>query len=433
MNADRRRAAIDALRAAVAGRVARESGRAAVYRLLAESDEPLRESEAFAGDAALEQAFDAALESLPSRLDARAAALERARAGAARLEEIARVSPAAARSRAATIADAERRPLVEELVRRADEAALDEPAHAIVLAGVAVAIAEMAVSSGDDLGLHDLRAEARRALAEAAYRSGDLIAADGALAEAKRLARLGTLDPVLRAGLLRLEAEIRSDQSRFAEAVRLARRSVRLLHRAGESRREARSRLSLAIKLECVGELAAALAENERAVRMIDAEHDGRWILAAEFNRAHWLTDAGDAAAARAALPRIADLAARHGKVTDLVRLDWLAAHIAVQEGELARAANILRDVLDRCLRLDTVHDSALAALELAVVLLELGRSDEVLPLADTVAPIFKAQGVEPEAAAAVLLAAESLRRGVAAREVLLNLLAARAGARRGR
>jgi hypothetical protein len=136
---------------------------------------------------------------------------------------------------------------------------------------------------------------------------------------------------------------------------------------------------------------------------------------------------------ARDALPRLGRLADRGGSEHDRVCLAWLEARITSAEGDLARAAEIYRPVLARCLELDTIYDSAMVALELAVVLLELGSADEVLPLADTVAPIFKAQGVEPEAAAAVLLAAESLRRGVAAREVLLTLLAARAGARRGR
>jgi tetratricopeptide (TPR) repeat protein len=430
MKTGSRRLAVDTLRAAVAGRISRAAGREAVYRMLADSEERLTETASPPEDAALAAACDAALRLLPPRLAEHDELRERAAATAERLEEIARVSPAEGRSRAAGLAPADRRAVVEALIRRADEVALDEPSHAIVLAGVAVSAAEAANPRGWERRDHDLRAAARRALAEAAYRSGDLLAADGALAEAKRLARGGTLDPVLRADLLRLEAEIRSDQSRFGEACRLARRSLRLLRHAGETRREARGRLSLAIKLECDGRLAEALAENEAALRLIDAERDGRWVLAAEFNRAHWLNDAGDTAAARAALPRLADLAARHGRVTDRVRLDWLAARIAAQEGDLERALEIYRPVLDRCLELETVHDSALAALELAVVLLRLGRADEVLPLADTVAPIFRAQGVEPEAAAAVLLAAESLRRGVAATDVLLALHAARARAR---
>jgi len=429
------------LRAAVAGRASREQGREAVYRLLAAAaaeDErpPRRRGRAMppaAEDREYEAALDAALENLPDRLAERARLRAEATAIAAELAELGRVSPAAARARAAASSAELRAATVAELVRLADAAASDDPAHAIVLSGVAVAAAEAARPTPTDLAAHDTRAVARRALAEAAFRGGDLIAADGALGEARRLAGHGTRDPLLRAELLRVESEIRCDQSRFVESRRLAERSVALFHYAGDRRREARGRLSLALKLAFEDRLADALAENELARSMLDAGCDGRWLLATEFNRAYWLNDAGDTAAAHAALPRLAELVAEHGKALDRVRIDWLRARIAAAEGELASAAELYRPVLARCLELDTLYDSATVALELAVVLLELGRADEVLPLADSVAPIFRAQGVEPEAAAAVILAAESLRQGVAAREVLAELVAASRRPRRGR
>jgi tetratricopeptide (TPR) repeat protein len=433
MRIARRRRVVDTLRAASAGRLSRATAREAVYRLLADREEPLAEAPPPPDEAGLAAACDAALLRLPTLLEERDVARVGAAAMAARLEEIARVSPAEARSRASGLAPGDRRAVVEALIRKVDEASLDEPAHAVALAGVAVAAAEAAISGNWGLRDQDLRAEARRALAEAAYRSGDLIAADGALAEAGRLARGGSFDPLLRADLLRLEAEIRSDQSKFGEACRLARRAIRLLRRAGESRRESRVRLSLAVKLAYDGRIAEAHAENDRALAMIDPERDPRWILAGEFNRASWLNDAGDVAAARRDLPRLATVVARHGRALDRIRLEWLDAAVAAAENDLERSARLYRSVLERCLELDTVYDSATVALELAVVLLRLGRADEVLPLADTVAPIFRAQGVEPEAAAAVLLAAESLRRGVAAREVLVTLLAARPGTRGAR
>jgi tetratricopeptide (TPR) repeat protein len=431
MSAQGTRSALDDLRAAVAGRLPREAGRDAVYRLLVadrSGADPDR-----VPDRACEAAIDQALDGLPERLDAR----ERERAAATTLatllEVVGHVSPGEARARAAGVDAALRPALVRELVRLADAAALDEPAHGVVLAGVAVAAAEAARPGAHELEAHDLRAEARRSLAEAAFRGGDLLAAEGALGEARRLAGLGTRDPLLRGELLRVEAEIRCDQSRFAEARRLAQRSVALFRHHGDRRREGRGRVSLALKLAYEGRLDESVAEAGRAIALIDPELDGRWLLAAEFNRAYWLDDAGDTAAARAALPRLVELVAAHGKALDRVRLDWLRARMAAAEGDLATAAELYRPVLERCLELETIYDSATVALELAVVLLELGRADEVLPLADTVAPIFRAQGVEPEAAAAVILAAESLRRGVAAREVLTQLVAARGAARRGR
>jgi hypothetical protein len=431
MSLDSATSALDDLRAAVAGRAPREVGRDAVYRMLAGGGDSSRRTSPPAAE--YSAALDDALDRLPAAFEQRERMLAEAAELARSLAETGRTSPAEARSRAVRSPIELRPDIVRALVRLAEATALDEPEHGIVIAGVAVAAAEATRPATGDIAGQDLRAAARCSLAEAAFRGGDLVAAEGALAEARRLAETGTGDPLLRAELLRLESEIRTCQSRFGEARRLAELSVAIFRRRGDRRREGRGRVSLAAKLAYEGRLDDALAETDRALPLIDAERDGRWLLAAEFNRALALNNAGDSAAARTALPRLRELVAAHGRELDRVRLDWLAAGIATVEGELERAAELYRPVLARCLELETIYDSALVALELAVVLLELGRTDEVLALSNTVEPIFRVQGVEPEAAAALLLAAESLRHGAAAREVLAELVAARRAARSGR
>jgi tetratricopeptide (TPR) repeat protein len=425
------------LRDTVAGRASRDDGRAAVYRMLSRGDRatgaPLSRIRDELADDDYTGAIEGALDALPELLLARDVERAEASRQAEQLAEIARVSPADARQRAAAISNTRLDAVLRELVERADALAVAEPALGIALAGVALAAAEAGRPDESDAPRCDLRAAARRCLAEAAFRGGDLVAAEGTLREAMRLARHGSGDSVLRAQLLRVAAEIRSDQSRFTEARRLAARAVRLLERAGESRLEGRARVTLAMKHFLAGDPHEALNENARARSLVDGERDARWWLAVEFNHAFWSFEVGDLETARQALPRLGRLADDRGSAHDRVCLAWLAARIAAREGDLARAEELYRPVLARCLELDTIYDSATVALELAVVLLELGRAEEVLPLADMVAPIFRAQGVEPEAAAAVLLAAESLRQGVAVREVLRSLIAARAAARGAR
>jgi len=440
MTLDPLRGPVATLRAAVAGRVPSSEGRDAVYRLLAAGDRSRERNgdkrgkpNAVSDRDEYDSAFDAALRTLPERIDAAVARQLRAAELAERVVTVSRVSPAEARILAVAVPAELLGALVRELAERAEAISLDSPPHAITVAGIAVAAAEQGRPDEADRRRSDIRALARLALADAAYRGGDLIAAEGALRESARLAALGSRDPLLRAETLRVASKIRSDQSRHAEACRLAQRSVAIFHRHHEARREARGRISLAVKLFLAGRPDEALRELDRARPLIDERRDGRLLLALEFNRAFWHTDIGEPQPARRALPRLAELVARHGKAKDRVRLDWLAARAAALEGDPARAVELYRPVLDTCLELDTAYDSATVALELALLLLELGRSAEVLPLADAIAPIFRAQGVEPEAAAAVILAAESLRQGVAAHEVLRNLATQRVAPRAGR
>jgi len=428
---DRFRDPLATLRAAVAGRAPKEEGRAAVYRLLAGADRessrrtPRGSRRPEAGDE-YDAAFEAALRTLPERVESAVALQARASDFADRISTIARVSPAEARAATAGMPAQLLGPFVRELVDRVETLAPEAPAHAIALAGVAVAAAESGRPDEVDRRRSDIRALAKLSLAAAAQRGGDLVAAEGALRDSARLATLGTRDPLLRAETLRVESKIRSDQSRDTEARRLAQRSVAIFHRHHETRREARGRISLAIKFFHEGRPSDALRELDRARLLIDERQDGRLLLAIEFNRAFWHTEIDEPAPARRALPQLRDLIAAHGMAKDRVRLDWIEARITAQEGDLERSTELYRPVLERCLELDTIHDSAVVALELAVLLLELGRGSEVLTLADTVAPIFEAQGVAPEAAAAVILAAASLRQGVTAHEVLRSLAAQR-------
>ena len=308
---------------------------------------------------------------------------------------------------------------VETIARRVDRLALDEPPRAIELARFLALWIESSSSGLAPEVTAEHLARARAALAEAYYRAGDLVEAERALIAARAAFEESTLAPSVAGELARIEGAIRSDQSRFKEARKSLIRAVRCYRRAGERAAEARATISLALKWYYEGELERALETTDRALGLLDLERDGRLRFAAEFNRVFWQNDSGMHEEARAALPRIAELVERHGSRSDRIRLAWLEARIVAREGDLERAVELYRDVLAQCLQLEVLYDSATVAFELAILLLELGRAAEVLPLAETVARVFATQGAAPEAGAAVLLAADALRRGAAAQEAL--------------
>jgi tetratricopeptide (TPR) repeat protein len=414
---------VETLRRAAGGDAPAAAGHAAVRELLAAADAPppaRRARRPRPPAASYEAAIDAAGRDLEARLEARARLRARAEEAAERIDELRRQSQTEALHSAfylaADVADA----TVEALVRRSDRRALDRPVEAVALARIAVAlVASRRLAASPPPDAEDLEALALRALAEAHYRAGDLVEADRALARARTAFEHGSRPPGLEGDLCRVEAEIRSDQSRFVEARKLAQRAVKLFRRAGDRTSEARATISLALKYYYEGEPEKAHAETERGLALLDPQSDGRLRLAALFNRVFWWNDAGRHDLARAALPALTELAKRDGSATDRMRLAWLEARIAAEEDDLDRAIELFRTVLDKQLELEVVYDSATVAFELAALLLEQGRTAEVLALADTVARVFATQRVAPEMAASLLLAADALRRGAAVEEAL--------------
>ena len=423
-------AAVSTLRKAVAGRASPAEARVAVRSMLRGDPEFPVERDAVDLDEGYGAAIDEAARGVALLLDDRARERERAAALARKVEEVFRVSPNEARRLAGTSPPNLVPAFLRALSGISDAAALEAPKVAVGLAEIAVELATRYEGDPPSAEWAESLATALRALGEAHFRAGDLVEAERALVQARAAFAQGTFSPALDGELLRLEAEVRSDQSRFTEARRLAQRAVRRFRRAGERAAEARATISLALKWFYEGELERALETTDRALGLLDLERDGRLRFAAEFNRVFWLNDSGMHEEARAALPRIAELVERHGGRSDRIRLAWLEARIVAREGDLERAVELYRDVLAQCLELEVLYDSATVAFELAILLLELGRAAEVLPLAETVARVFATQGAAPEAGAAVLLAADALRRGAAAQEALRLL---RERERRGR
>jgi len=111
-------------------------------------------------------------------------------------------------------------------------------------------------------------------------------------------------------------------------------------------------------------------------------------------------------------LPEVRELALAEARELDLLRVLWLGAKVRAGLGEKTEAMADLEQVS----RGFTLHlpplpyDAALSSLDLAVLWLEEGRTAAVRAMALGMAWIFKAQGIDREALAALALFCEAAR-----------------------
>jgi transcriptional regulator with XRE-family HTH domain len=298
--------------------------------------------------------------------------------------------------------------LCELLCAESVKAAADSADQAVELAELAVLIAEL--SPGEQPWRWRLQGYAAAHLGNARRVRSDLPGAEEAFARAAELWQAGAPgDPGLlsEAQVLSLEASLRIDQCRLAEAAALLDRA--LTADPGELRTNLlikRARL-----LEWSGEYEAALA----TLRQIVADRlDPRQQLMLQFNPAWNLCHLGQYDQAEKLLPEIRAMTAQLDNQLDSLRLRWLEGRIAAGLGRAEEALVALSQVRNRFVDLGIAYDAALASLELAVLYLEQERTREVKLLARQMAPIFQAQGVHREALAALRLFCEAAEKEAA-------------------
>jgi transcriptional regulator with XRE-family HTH domain len=204
-----------------------------------------------------------------------------------------------------------------------------------------------------------------------------------------------------------LEASLRRDQGRFAEALELLERAQ------GAAPADAVGRLLLkrGSTLEQAGDLPGAVATLQEAEPLVRAAGSLRdeWVLG--FNLTVNLCHLGEFANAREQLPALRQLAQRLGNELDLLKVEWLSGRVAAGLGQRGEACAILEHVRGAYAAGGNPLTMAMVSLELTVLYLEEGRTREVRDLAESLVRIFIAEGVEPEALMAVRLFHDAARR----------------------
>jgi hypothetical protein len=318
--------------------------------------------------------------------------------------------------------------LAELLRERSFAEVVENPERSLELARLAVAVAGRIHAEAESEALAaDLRALAAAQLGNAERVAGDLRAAEAALGAAREQLDRGTGDPLPQARVTSFLASLRSDQSRFDEAVELARRAASLYRRAGDDHGVGRTMIQLATLHAYRDELDLACRRLDEALVRLDPGAEPRLLLVARHNRASYLERAGrlDEAAAEVAAARSLARAA-----LDRLRLDWLAGRLALARGEEAAGEQALLAAREAFLARGLGYETAQVSLELAALYAAQGRAADQRRLAEEMVPLFAARGVHPEARAALALYCDAARAEAApaalAREVADYLARAR-------
>jgi len=236
---------------------------------------------------------------------------------------------------------------------------------------------------------------------------GELPAADAAFQRSDELWRQGAAEPgsLSEVRLLELEASLRRAQRRLPEALILLDRAI-AADQAGTSK--GRLLIKRAKTLEELGDYEEAVATLRRALPLVDGERDPRLLWVLHLNLLENLHQIGHHQEVEERLPAVRELTVQLGNQLDRVRLRWVEARVDAAHGRTAEALagfeEVRREFTDRGI----AYDTALVTLELAALLLDLGRTAEVRALVPEIAWIFESQGVAREFVATLRLFCEA-------------------------
>jgi len=318
----------------------------------------------------------------------------------------------------------ERRMLVEELeeywsgalcVRVAAESiqqAPNLPTDALELAELALLIAERL--PGEEEGRRRIQGYAWAHVSNAHRVCNDLPRAEEAIVRARNLweagGALGDAERLNEAWLPGLEAALRRDQRRFQEALKRIDEALAL--DSGELRGQIL--LTKAQIHETLGDPETSTAALLEAAVLVNPSREPRNAFGVRFNLLVNLCHLERFEEAQLRLPEVKALAEQLGEELDLTRAVWLEAKIDGGLGRLAEALANFEQARQVFNRRGLAFDYALVTLELAVLLLEQGRTADVRGLAEEMLPIFRTQKVERETLAALQLFCDAAQRETA-------------------
>lgn len=314
--------------------------------------------------------------------------------------------------------------LVERVCEESVVQASRKVERAASLACLAQEIADRV--QGPDFWRNRVQGFAAAHAANALRVAGELKEAETLLERAKELWGAGE-DPeeVLDPGrLLDLEASLCRDQRRFEEALVLLDAALRV------GRCPERYLIIKGFTLEVMGEYGRAVEVLFQAKPLVQGRRDGRLFYMLHFNLAVNLCHLTRYIEAAELLQQVRDLVTERGDQSELIRVVWLEGRIAAGLSRVEEGRKLLEQALREFAIRKMGYDVALASLELAVLLLESGRTAEVKDVTRGLAMVFESKGVHREALAALQLFQEAVEREEAtaklARDVLEFLFRAR-------
>jgi tetratricopeptide (TPR) repeat protein len=291
------------------------------------------------------------------------------------------------------------------LLERSRDEVFSDPARAVETAHLAVRVAGHLGEAYHSGWVLDLQARAFAHLGNARRVLGELKGAgDAFLRAAECLEQSRTGNTHIEAEVLSLKGSLRLDQRRLEEARKLVERSLALYRENEDATGAAKVLLQKVKILRAIGDFDQAIDLLRATAEVLDPEKElrlyaySRQILASTLNRA------GRNEEAERLLPELRNLYGKIAEPLDWLRLQWTEARIAQGLGRLDAAEKAYREVQSQFLERKKSYDAALVSLDLAALLAEQGRTEELKGLAMELMVVFESREVHREAMAALLL-----------------------------
>lgn len=291
------------------------------------------------------------------------------------------------------------------LLRQVREQVFSDPARAVEMAQLAVRLSGHLGAAYDPDWVMDLRARAHAHLGNAHRVLGELKAAEGAfLHAAECLEKGGTGDPRIKAEVLSLKGSLRLDQRILDEAQNLIEAACTLYREAGDRVGAAKMLIKKSKILNQLGEASEAIEALQGVSAEMSPDEDPSLFARARQNLLFSLTFAGRFDEAAQLFPEVTTLYQGSAGTVDWLRLRWTEGNLAHGLGRSGDAEEAYREVQREFLRLGKGLDAALVSLDLAVLLWEQGRTDELKEIAAEMMMAFESREVHREALAALAL-----------------------------
>jgi tetratricopeptide (TPR) repeat protein len=298
--------------------------------------------------------------------------------------------------------------LAGALIDRAKDFLPGRPDEAFDAASTARAV----LQSGrpDDMA-SELYARALAYQANARRIKGELREAKEILEIARYLLKIqGGGDRLTRAEMDRIEAALCYAQRRFPDAESMYSRAIMTYALEGEDLEVATTLLSLGVAYREMTEYDRAIEATNQALEILSEEDRPHLQLYARHNMVTFLVETRRTREARELFSQIQDLYAKYSDPLSSLRRTWLEGRLACAENDVQQAETLYEAVRQGFMSRGIGFDAALASLDLATLYAEQGRTAELKRIAEEIVPVFEAQDVHREAAAALMLFQDAVR-----------------------
>ncbi len=283
------------------------------------------------------------------------------------------------------------------------EVIFDDPHRALDLCRMGVAISErLAAASYGERLVEDMQARAWGRTANALRATSDLAGAEQALAVAAKHLKKGSGEPLEEAEHLYYTASLLRAQRRLDEALRTIHRSRRIYRMIGDRHLEGRAIMCESTIQDLRGNVEQSIALCRQAMAQIDATRNRRLAFAVQHNLVWQLMVTGRSEEALRELEAIRPTYFELGDQMLLLRLRWMEARLAKDLRRPEESERAFREAHDGFVAARIPYEAASVALDLAVLLAEQGRRQELKLLAAELIAVFRSLGVAREAFAAL-------------------------------